>query len=86
MKYKVNYRINDNSIHLQVIHNETQTYYESNVTNNDIANNIINNINHIKYDNKGKKLVISYNKDSIILDKIEIDYNDYIKIKKLYNK
>ena len=46
MQYQINHTINSNTIHIQVIHNKTNTYYESFIENTDIHRQIFENINN----------------------------------------
>lgn len=48
MQYQINHTINSNTIHIQVIHNKTDTYYESFIENTDIHRQIFENINNME--------------------------------------
>ncbi len=79
MEYKVNHTINDNTIHIQVIHNKN--YYETVIENNDTNQNILKD-NEFTYHHVGNKLIICNNDTTFQLDKMECNYYDFMEIKK----
>ena len=48
MEYTITHSINDNAINIQVIHNKTETYYESFIENTDTHKQIFENINNME--------------------------------------
>jgi len=48
MEYTITHSINDNAINIQVIHNKTDTYYESFIENTDTHRQIFENINNME--------------------------------------
>ena len=66
MEYQINHTINDKTIHIHVIHNNS--YYETNISNNDTNQNILKD-NKFTYHHVGNKLIM-INNDKLII-KIE---------------
>ena len=92
MEYKVNHTINDNTIHIQVIHNKNYypnlnqkikdfSVYETAIENNDTKQNILKD-NEFTYHHAGNKLIICNNDTTFQLDKMECNYYDLIEMKK----
>jgi hypothetical protein len=91
MEYTITHSINENVIHIQVIHNKTNTYYESSIENTDIHRQIFENINNMElnfhicdtklflfFDYNGKSYDFEINKkdiNTVKFNTLEAKYN-----------
>jgi len=98
MQYQINHTINSNTIHIQVIHNKTYTYYESFIENTDIHRQIFENINNMElnfhicdtklflfFDYNGKSYDFEINKKDINTIKFNTLEAKYNALKDKYN-
>jgi len=92
MEYKVNHTINDNTINIQVIHNKTDAYYETNIENNDMNKQLFENIKDIQINSHicdtKLYLFLDYKDKSyeFQLNKKEASYIEYTRLEEKYNK
>ena len=91
MEYTITHSINENVIHFQVIHNKTNTYYESFIENTDTHRQIFENINNMElnfhicdtklflfFDYNGKSYDFEINKkdiNTVKFNTLEAKYN-----------
>ena len=89
MEYTITHSINENVIYFQVIHNKTNTYYESFIENTDTHKQIFENINNMELNfhicDTKLFLFFDYNGKSYDFEINNKDIN-YIQFKKLEDK